>query len=83
MEIEIYTTPTCGHCIQAKKFLKERGVPYIERNVMDDPEALNEMLQLTDTRSVPVIVCGSDVVVGFSPSRLEQIIECAQNQTAV
>jgi len=83
MDIKIYTTPTCGYCIQTKQFLDQRGVPYTEFNVMEDTEALDEMLQLTGRRNVPVIVCGSDVLVGFSLSRLEQIIECAQNQTPV
>ena len=83
MDIKIYTTPTCSYCVQAKQFLAQRGVPYKELNVMEDNEALDEMVKLTGARSVPVIVCGSDVLVGFSRSRLEQIIECAQSQTAV
>lgn len=83
MDIKIYTTPTCSYCSQAKHFLADRGVPYKEFNVMEDNDALNEMVQLTGRRNVPVIVCGNDVLVGFSPSRLEQIIECAQNQTQV
>lgn len=83
MDIKIYTTPTCSYCAQAKQFLAERRVPYKEFNVMEDNDALDEMVQLTGKRSVPVIVCGSDVLVGFSPSRLEQIIECSQNQTPV
>ena len=81
MDIKIYTTPTCPYCVQAKQFLAQRGVPYKELNVMEDNEALDEMVKLTGARSVPVIVCGSDVLVGFSRSRLEQIIECAQSQT--
>jgi glutaredoxin-like YruB-family protein len=83
MDIKVYTTPTCSYCTQAKHFLAQRGLPYKEFNVMEDNDALDEMVQLTGRRNVPVIVCGSDVLVGFSPSRLEQFIECAQNQTQV
>ncbi len=83
MDIKIYTTPTCTYCAQTKQFLTQRGVPYTELNVMEDKDALDEMVRLTGGRSVPVIVCGSDVLIGFSRSRLEQIIECAQSQTPV
>ena len=83
MDIKIYTTPTCPYCAQAKQFLTQRKVPYKEFNVMEDQEALDEMVRLTGAKNVPVIVCGIDVLVGFSRSRLEQIIECAKNQTPV
>jgi len=83
MDIKIYTTPTCSYCVQAKQFLAQRKAPYKELNVMEDKDALDEMVQLTGARSVPVIVCGKEVLVGFSRSRLEQIIECAQGQTSV
>ena len=83
MDIKIYTTPTCPYCVQAKQFLAQRKVPYKEFNVMEDDKALEEMVQLTGARSVPVIVCGSDVLIGFSRSRLEQIVDCAKNQTPV
>ena len=83
MDIKIYTTPTCPFCAQSKQFLTQRKVPYKEFNVMEDDKALEEMVKLTGGRRVPVVVCGHDVLVGFSRSRLEQIIECAQNQTPV
>ena len=83
MNIKVYTTPTCPYCQQVKQFLTQREVPYKEFNVMEDDDALEEMVKLSGARSVPVIVCGSDIAIGFSPSRLEQIIECAQNQTPV
>lgn len=83
MEIKIYTTSTCPYCVMAKQYLDKRGVPYTELNVSQNKEALKEMIELTGRRSVPVIACGNDVLVGFSPARLEQIIECAKNQTTV
>jgi glutaredoxin 3 len=81
VEIKIYTTSTCPYCVTAKQYLDGRGVPYTELNVSENKEALKEMIQLTGRRSVPVIACGNDVLVGFSAARLEQIIECAKNQT--
>ncbi len=83
MKIKIYTTPTCPYCMMAKQYMNSRGIPYQEFNVAQDKQALDEMVKLTGRRSVPVIVCGNDVMVGFDPSRIEQIINCAKQQTEV
>ena len=82
-EIKIYTTPTCPYCTMVKEYLKEKGVDFKEYNVAQDSEALNEMVQLTGLRTVPVITCGRDVMVGFDPGRLDQMINCAKQQTSV
>ena len=81
--IEIYTTPTCQYCKMAKEYMKQKGVEFKEYNVTEDPEALQELVRLTGRRSVPVITCGKDVMVGFDPGRLEQMINCAKQQTLV
>lgn len=82
-EIKIYTTPTCPYCTMAKEYIKEKGVDFKEYNVAQDSEALNEMVQLTGLRTVPVITCGHDVMVGFDTGRLDQMINCAKQQTSV
>ncbi len=33
-KIEIYTTPFCGFCLQAKRLLDKKGVEYTEYNVL-------------------------------------------------
>ncbi len=82
-EIKIYTTPTCAYCKMAKEYMKGKGVDFKEYNFAQDREALQEMEQLTDLRSVPVITCGQDVMVGFDPDRLDQMINCARQQSSV
>ena len=67
----------------AKDYMIQKGVEFKEHNVAEDHEALQELVRLTGARSVPVIRCGNDVVVGFDPGRLEQIINCAKQQTPV
>lgn len=74
MDIKIYTTSTCGYCHQAKQFLNERGVKYIEYDVSRDQTAANEMIKQTGQMGVPVIVVNGEVVVGFNRARLEQLL---------
>lgn len=74
MDIKIYTTPTCGYCQMAKKYLSERGVPYVEYDVSRDRQAADDMVNLTGQMGVPVIVVDGQVIVGFERERLEQLI---------
>lgn len=74
MDIKIYTTPTCGYCHQAKRFLDERGVHYTEYDVSRDRGAAEEMVNKTGQMGVPVIVVDSEVIVGFDRGRLEQLL---------
>ena len=74
MDVKIYTTPTCGYCHQAKKFLDELGVNYTEDDVSRDRAAAEEMAQLTGQMGVPVIVVDGQVLIGFNRARLEQLL---------
>jgi len=65
-DIQIYTKPGCPHCAGAKADLQHRGVPYVEHNVLADPDALKRMLALNGgRRHVPTLVEGDKVTVGF------------------
>ncbi len=43
--VEIYTTPICPFCIQAKRLLKKKRVSYTEIDVMGSPERRKEMIE--------------------------------------
>jgi glutaredoxin 3 len=80
MEVRIYTTPTCGYCQMAKRFLAERGVKYDEVDVSIDRQAATEMVNLTGQMGVPVIVIDGEPIIGFNRTRIEQLIN--NNRTA-
>lgn len=72
--VKIYGTPTCPFCQRAKLFLKERGVAFEEFDVASDRARAVEMMRISGQRAVPVIVVGSEVVVGFDQARLEALL---------
>lgn len=74
MQVEIYTTHSCPYCQRVKEFLTEREVDYVEYNVEDDFEARKRMVELSRHTTVPTIVVGEDVVVGFDPKRLAKLV---------
>ena len=47
---------------------------FVEYNVLEDKAALDEMLRLTRARCVPVVVAGEDIIMGFAPPRLAQLV---------
>ncbi|MCC7371627.1 MAG: PDZ domain-containing protein [Chloroflexi bacterium] len=71
--VTVYTTNTCPWCVRAKEFLKQKNVPFQEKNIERDPVAAREIMQRTGQMGVPVITAGSEVIVGFDRPRLEQL----------
>ena len=70
--VEIYTTDTCSFCVKAKEFFNENDIEYTEYNVNEDDKRKEELIELTQNLSVPVIKIGEDVVVGFNEVLLRQ-----------
>ena len=64
--IELYTTAWCGYCVRAKALLEQRGLPYEEIRVDDDPEFRSKLEELTGGWTVPQIVIDGEPIGGFS-----------------
>lgn len=67
-KIVIYTKPTCPYCRAAKEDFEDRGIEYTEFDVTSDPAIKEEAIRLAGQASVPVIVEGDKVTVGFGGS---------------
>ncbi len=56
-----------------KEFLSRKGVPFVEKDVQADWDAMRELLDL-EVMSTPATVIGGQVVVGFDRKRLEALL---------
>ena len=66
-ELVLYTTSWCGYCRQARKYLNDRGISYVEKDIEKDRFA-NSEFQRFGPRGVPLLVRnGEDTRRGFSP----------------
>jgi glutaredoxin 3 len=74
VKVILYTTPTCGYCHQAKTYLNERGIRFIDYDVSRDSKAAEEMVRVSGQMGVPVIVVDGEVIIGFDRPRLEQLL---------
>ena len=72
----IYGASWCGPCHQAQAWFKAAGVPFVEHDIEEEPEAREQMqlaLEKAGRRggSIPVIVWHGKVFVGFDAGALE------------
>ena len=64
-DVLIYTTSACPYCVQAKRLLSHKGVPYQEVDVSGDAAKRQEMMQASGRRTVPQIFIGEQSIGGF------------------
>lgn len=63
-EVLLYTKTGCPYCAAKRKELGANGITFTEINVTERPEAIPDLLALTNgERVVPVIVDGDRVSV--------------------
>jgi glutaredoxin len=72
----IYGASWCGACHDAARYLRKKGVAYVEKDIEKEPEAAREMQQKLASRglrggSIPVIDVRGKVMVGFDPEQID------------
>ncbi|HLY22173.1 MAG TPA: glutaredoxin family protein [bacterium] len=60
-------------CRRVEEFLTQHGVPYLARDVAEDPAAMAELERL-GLATTPVTVVDGEVVVGFDRKRLAALL---------
>ena len=59
-----------------KVYLSRKGIPFQERNVSIEKDALMSLVDM-GYRTTPVTVIGDEKVVGYSPAKLDSALEAA------
>ena len=71
MKIRLFIKPYCSWCYEAIDWLDNRGIQYETLDVFDDPEAYDEMIELSGQSLAPVIDVNGDVLADFGTPELE------------
>jgi len=76
-KIVLYSTSWCPHCKAAKEYLTSHNIPFINKDVELDDEAMQLLTGKYKSQGVPVIVFGDDAEVmrGFDETRFEKTVE--------
>jgi glutaredoxin len=74
--VVIYGAEWCGACHDAARYLRHKGIAYVEKDVEKDPAASQEMRELLAKNglrggSIPVIDVRGKIMVGFSPPDID------------
>ena len=83
--LTVYTTgPQCGKCRMTKMMLDSKGVPYVEVNITENPDAREYVTEELGYSEAPVCVVedgtGEDHWSGFRPDEIERVA-AARNAT--
>jgi glutaredoxin 3 len=65
-KVQVYVTDYCGYCRSAKRLLKERGVPFDEVNLSDQPALRDQLVARYHWTTVPIIVADGDLIGGYT-----------------
>lgn len=74
--IVLYSASWCPHCKDAKEYLTRHNIPFINRDVELDEEAMIDLTEKYKSTGVPVIVLGNDekIIKGFSRKKFEKVL---------
>ena len=64
--IQMYTTAWCGYCERAKALLRQRGLPYEEIRVDDEPDFRAKLQEKTGGWTVPQILIDGRPIGGYT-----------------
>ncbi len=73
--IIVYSTPSCPYCVMAKTFLRERDIAFEDVDVSKDRSRAEEMVQKSGQMGVPVLDIEGQVIVGFQPNLIAELLE--------
>jgi len=74
--VVIYGAEWCSACHEAAKYLRAKGIPYVDKDIEKDPDAAHEMQQKLAKSglhegSIPVIDVRGKVMIGFNPAEID------------
>jgi len=77
-KVIVYSTPFCSPCERLKKYLNEKGVPFVSVDLMMDEEAADR-LEERGIRASPVLEVEGKCYFGneLNPDNLAKLLEQA------
>jgi len=76
-KIVLYSVSWCSHCKEAKEYFTKNNIPFINRDVELDEDAMDTLTTKYKSTGVPLIVLGNDdkVLKGFNREAFEKAVE--------
>lgn len=81
--VVMFTQPGCLSCELMRVYLEAREIPFEEHDITADPEARRIMTEEVGSVETPTILIDSEIVTGFDPVRLDQLLDPAPSSDSV
>lgn len=72
MNVTVYSKNKCSMCTRTKRFLKAKGVDFVEKNTDKDDSFLEEA-KATGFKSMPIVKVGEEIFSGHQQTKLEEL----------
>jgi glutaredoxin len=77
VSIVMYSTKWCGVCTEARDYMSEHGIQFVDHDVDASASARAIYERLNPRKSIPTIDVDGEVMVGFSGESLDEMIDDA------
>ena len=77
----LYTQTGCADSARVRGWLQQHGIPFVERNVTDDPAAMADLAR-QQVFATPLLVVGDQQIFGYQPAALTAILPLLTGETA-
>jgi glutaredoxin len=74
MQITVYTKTGCPWCIGVTEFLKEKNLPFVEKNVREDETYFAQMETLSGQTKAPVVIIDGFMLVDTDKEAVEKYL---------
>lgn len=74
--VTLYTGANCTPCEAGRQLLRQRGVPYTERQIVSDEDSA-ALERLSGGRTIPSLTVGSQALRGFNPADWSSYLDAA------
>ena len=72
--VVMFSTPTCTYCKKAKKYFREKQIPFRDVDVSRDQAAARDMVKRSGQQGVPQIQIGSKMIIGFDRPKIDRLL---------
>lgn len=73
-KIKVFSTPSCPYCVMVKQYLNDKRIKFEDIDVSEDANSAHAMFEKSHQMGVPQIWIGEEVVVGYDPVSINNIL---------
>ncbi|WP_456271713.1 glutaredoxin domain-containing protein [Bacillus sp. AK031] len=73
-KITVYTQPDCPPCVYVKELLTHHNIPFIEKDIMKDNKARQELVEKYHAMSTPAVLINGKIHLSSELSKLPNLL---------